>query len=114
MPASATYDLFVQAMTDRKQILCTYDGYRREICPILLGHTNGQEVALAYQFAGQSKSSLPTRGDWKCFRLFRVEEIQLRKGLWHAGTSHAQRQTCVQIVDFDVNPASPYDPKQRL
>jgi hypothetical protein len=64
MPSSA-YDLFVQAMADRKQILCTYGGYPRELCPIILGHSQGQEKALTYQFGGESESGLPPQGDWK-------------------------------------------------
>jgi hypothetical protein len=46
---SATYDLFVRAMVERKQILCTYGGYPRQLCPIILGHSQGQEKALTYQ-----------------------------------------------------------------
>jgi hypothetical protein len=53
-------------MIGRKQVLCTYDGYPRELCPVILGHTNGQEVALTYQFAGRSKGGLPPGGQWKC------------------------------------------------
>src|SRR5690349_12225025 len=53
---SSTYALFAQAMAERKQILCLYDGHPRALCPIILGHTGGQEMALVYQFAGGSKS----------------------------------------------------------
>jgi len=42
MPNS-TYDLFAQAMVERKQILCAYGGYHRELCPITLGHSQGRE-----------------------------------------------------------------------
>lgn len=111
---SPTYDLFEQAMSRRKQVLCTYGGYPRELCPVILGHTNGEEVALAYQFAGRSNSGLPPGGQWKCLRLSKVSNAQLRDGPWHAGSSHARRQACVQTVDLDVNPASPYNPKRRL
>jgi hypothetical protein len=61
MPSPA-YKLFEEAMAGRKQVRCTYDGHFREFCPVILGHTNGQEMALAYQFAGQSKSGLPPPG----------------------------------------------------
>src|SRR5580658_1012815 len=100
---SATYHLFEQAMTGRKQVRCTYGGYLRELCPVILGHTNGEE--LAYQFAGRSNSPLRPGGQWKCLRLSKVTNGQLRDGPWHAGSSHARRQACVQAVDLDVNPA---------
>jgi hypothetical protein len=113
VPSSA-YKLFEQAITGRKQVLCTYDGYFRELCPVILGHTNGQEMALAYQFAGQSRSGVPARGQWKCLSLAKVSNIVLRDGPWHAGASHTKPQNCVQEVDLDVNPASPYTPKRQL
>src|SRR6266850_3824534 len=114
MPSS-TYNLFAQAMEDRKQILCSYNGYRREICPIILGHRkDGQEVALVYQFCGESSDALPPRGGWKCFWLSKTKDVRLRDGPWRAGSSHEQTQRCVDIVDLDVNPFSPYKPRRRL
>lgn len=111
---SAAYTLFARAMGERKQILCRYDGYWRELCPVVLGHSNGKEVALAYQFAGTSRSSLPPEGQWKCLRLSKATDVQLRDGPWRAGSSHRRAQTCVDVVDLDVNPASPYAPRRRL
>ena len=104
---SSTYDLFAQAMADRKQIVCVYDGYPRELCSIVLGRTKGQEVALVYQFAGESKSGLPPGGQWKCLHLNKISDVTLRDGPWHAGSSHKRAQACVEIVDLDVNPSVP-------
>jgi len=113
MPSS-TYDLFAKAMAERKQILCIYDGYPRALCAVLLGHSKGEEVALAYQFAGRGKTRLPPQGQWKCLHLSKVSNVELRDGPWHAGPSHKRAQSCVEIVDLDVNPASPYNPRRRL
>jgi hypothetical protein len=101
-------------MADHKQIVCVYGGFSREICPIILGHSAGEEKALTYQFGGRSKSGLPPGGEWRCLRLSKVSDVELRDGPWHAGSSHTQPQGCVEIVDFDVNPSSPYKPKRRL
>ena len=111
---SRTYDLFAQAMAERKQIRCEYDGYPRELCPIILGHSQSEEKALAFQFGGKSKSGLPRGGEWRCLWLSKVSKVQLRDGPWHGGASHTQPQGCVETVDLDVNPKSPYDPKRRL
>jgi hypothetical protein len=114
MPSS-TYKLFEKAMRQRKQIVCVYDGYRRELCPIVLGHSrSAEERALTYQFGGLGKSPLPPNGQWKCLWLSKVSDAQLRDGPWHAGAGHTQRQGCVEVVDLDVNPESPYRPKRRL
>jgi hypothetical protein len=111
---SPVYELFSQAMAGRKQILCMYGGYQRELCPVILGHSRGQEKALTYQFGGQSKSGLPPGGEWRCLWLSKVSKVQLRDGPWHAGASHTQPQGCVETVDLDVNPSSPYNPKRRI
>ena len=112
---SQTYELFAQAMKDQKQVLCLYEGYSRELCPIILGHSKGEEKALTYQFGGKSsRGRLPAGGQWRCLFLAKVSKVQLRDGPWHAGESHTQQQACVEIVDLDVNPASPYNPKRRL
>jgi hypothetical protein len=111
---SRNYARFEQAMRMRKQIVCMYGGYLRELCPIVLGHTQGQEKALTYQFGGQSKSGLPPQGEWRCLGLSKVSDVQLRDGPWVAGSSHTQPQGCVEIVDLDVNPSSPYQPKRAI
>lgn len=111
---SRIYDLFVQAIAGRKQIFCTYEGYPRELCPCVLGHTSGEEVALTYQFGGESKSELLPEGEWRCLRLSKVRNARLRDGAWHAGLNHTQPQACVEDVDIDVNPSSPYHPRRTL
>jgi hypothetical protein len=112
--SSETYRLFEQAMLQRKQIVCVYDDHRRELCPIILGHTQGEERALTYQFAGGSASKLPLGGAWRCLTLSDVSQVQLREGPWYSGKSHKQPSGCVEVVDLDVNPDSPYHPRRRL
>jgi hypothetical protein len=114
MTPSHTYKLFAEAIKNYKQIVCTYNGRYREFCPIILGHKDGQEKALTYQFGGQSEKGLPKGGQWRCLFLSRVRGVQLRDGPWHSGDRHTQPQGCVEIVDLDVNPESPYKPKRRL
>ena len=81
MPSSK-YLLFEHAMKTRRQICCTYGGYRRELCPIILGHSRAQEKVLTYQFGGESKSGLPPGGQWRCLWIANVGDIQLRDGPW--------------------------------
>jgi hypothetical protein len=108
--ASPNYALFEQAMRRRKQIFCMYGGYPRELCPIILGHSQGEEKALTFQFGGRSRSGLPRGGEWRCLFLAKVSNVELRDGPWFAGASHTQPQGCV----LDVTPSSPYDPKRPL
>jgi uncharacterized protein YutE (UPF0331/DUF86 family) len=112
--SSQNYRLFEQAMVERQQILCMYDGHRRELCAIILGHSQGEEKALTFQFGGESGSGLPRGGEWRCLFVSRVSDVRLRKGKWYTGDSHTQPSRCVEIVYLDVNPDSPYNPRRRL
>ena len=100
---SATYQLFRRAILQRRQITCIYQDRYREICPHVLGHTDNCEMALSYQFGGQSNSGFPPQGEWRCFNLAQVQNVRLRRGLWHTGPRHTAKQTCVKTVDLDVN-----------
>ncbi|MBL8544883.1 MAG: hypothetical protein JNL81_00370 [Hyphomonadaceae bacterium] len=110
---SATYKLFEQALRTRKQIACMYGGHRRELCPVILGHSGGEEKALTYQVGGASGSGLPPGGEWRCLFLSKVSFARLHEGEWKSGDRHAQPQGCVEVVDLDANPESPYSPKRK-
>ena len=95
---SATYMLFRQGIEQEKQIACTYGGHYRELCPLVLGHTKGEERVLAYQVGGEtSKGSLRGKHDWKCFSIGNVSNPQLRDGRWDEGHRHTREQTCVRM-----------------
>jgi len=115
MAESATYRLFRQAMAELRPVSCSYGGMRREICPIILGHSGGAEKALVYQFGGESSQGAAGARGWKCLTLSKVRNAHVIDGVWHDGPGpHGQAQSCVADVDRDVNPASPYRPRRSL
>jgi hypothetical protein len=98
---SDTYTLFRNAVLGAQQVVCLYDGRRRELCPHIIGTSkSGEEVVLAWQFAGESSGPLP---QWRCLKLARVSEAFAREGRWHEGRSHRSMQTCVSNIDLDIN-----------
>ncbi len=105
---------FHRAILDRKQITCTYKGAYREICPHILGHSDGIEKALVYQFGGESTTGLPAGGEWRCFHLSDADDVRIREGPWHSGRSHRSAQKCVERVYIDVNTDVPNQPGRRL
>ena len=100
---SATYAFFRRAILERKLIACTYQGKRREVAPHILGFKNRVEKALVFQFGGESNSTLPPGGEWRCFALKDVVDAVTQDGEWHTGPSHRTTQACIDIVDVDVN-----------
>ncbi|MDE2473247.1 MAG: hypothetical protein KGL35_32210 [Bradyrhizobium sp.] len=98
---SPTYVLFYEAIMSEQQMVCRYQGRHRELCPHIIGtNKNGQEVVLAWQFAGESSGHLP---QWRCLRLAGVSQARARQGRWHAGGSHKTEQSCVSDIDLDIN-----------
>jgi hypothetical protein len=98
---SATYALFRKAILAEKQVVCSYEGRPRELCPHIIGtNKSGEEVVLAWQFAGESSGRLP---QWRCLRLAEVKGARIRAGAWHAGGSHKTAQSCVSQIDLDIN-----------
>lgn len=100
---SVTYQIVRDAIQTKKQVIGTYDGYVREMCPHCVGiGKNGGEQALFFQFAGGSKSGLPSGGQWRCFELSKLENVSARDGQWFTGPVHTRPQTCVKQVDIEV------------
>ncbi len=98
---STTYMLFRDAILGERQIVCRYGGRHRELCPHIIGTTmSGEEVVLAWQFAGDSSGKLP---QWRCLKLANVRDAHARDGPWHAGGSHKTTQKCVVNIDLDIN-----------
>ena len=97
MPPSA-YSIFRNAILGEQQVTCTYEGRRRELCPHIIGTNKaGEEVVLAWQFAGSSSGPLPH------LRLANVRDARPRSGPWHEGGSHRTTQSCVSTIDLDIN-----------
>jgi len=97
----ATYNLFRNAILGEQQVICTYEGRHRELCPHIIGtNKRGEEVVLAWQFAGESSGKLP---QWRCLKLANVREARACNGRWHKGGSHRTAQTCVSEIDLDIN-----------
>src|SRR5258708_35580015 len=100
MPRAA-YTLFRNAILAEQQVVCTYEGYYRELCPHIIGtNKSGEEVVLAWQFAGKSSGKLP---QWRCLKLANVRDARAREGRWHESGSHRTAQTCVNDIDLDIN-----------
>jgi hypothetical protein len=98
---SANYALFRNAILAEQQVICSYEGRKRELCPHIIGtNKSGEEVVLAWQFGGESSGPLP---QWRCLRLANVRGARTRQGRWYAGGSHKTEQKCVTDIDLDIN-----------
>jgi predicted DNA-binding transcriptional regulator YafY len=101
---SESYRRIWQAARTRKQVTFTYGGHYREVCPHIVGYKQSRDAAvLAFQFGGTSSKGLPPKGEWRCFTIDKMTDIQTRSGRWHSGEGHSKTQPCIQHVDVDIN-----------
>ncbi|ODP36012.1 hypothetical protein [Sphingomonas turrisvirgatae] len=115
MPAvSQSYLALALALESRTPLRCRYGGHERVICPIILGHRGGEEMALVYQVAGDTSGGPLAEPQWKCLRVSQVRDLALADAAWVSGRAHTQLQHCVATVDYDVDPASRYAPRRSL
>jgi hypothetical protein len=111
---SAAHAVLLKAMREERPVACTYQGHIREICPVMLGRDGLTEKALVYQFGGSTSRGRITKPDWKCFKLDEIEDAVLIEGRWHSGSQHSEAQHCMKMVEYDINPNSPYSPAFKL
>ena len=104
-----TYTLIRAAIEKRQQVIATYRGYRREMCPHAIGFNRVHErQALFYQFAGDSASGLGPPGsaeNWRCIPIDELHNVEVREGEWHTAPDHTRRETCVfHQLELEVRP----------
>jgi hypothetical protein len=97
------YALLYQAIQNKQQVVATYDGYHREMCPHVLGYKDGVRHVLSFQFAGDSSKGLPPGGQWKCMDVDGLSNVSLQEGPWITGPHKTGKpQTCVDEADISV------------
>lgn len=101
-PLADVYELIRGATLARQQVVATYNGHRRELCPHVLGRKDGRRQALFFQFGGGSRSSLPPEGEWRCIPIDGLEDVVVRDGPWHTGGTHLHPETCVDEIDAEA------------
>src|SRR5919201_2812323 len=88
------YEQIRRATLARQQVVATYKGHCRELCPHVLGTKGGRRQALFFQFGGGSSSFLPRGGEWRCIPVDGLEDVVVRDGPWHTDSGHHLPETC--------------------
>ena len=100
------YETIRQAILNKQQIVATYNGYSREMCPHTLGTKNGKHHCLFYQFGGASSSGVIVPGldkNWRCISIDGLSNLVVQNGAWHTATNHSRHQTCIDYIDVEVS-----------
>lgn len=103
-PPLNTYELIREAILNKQQVVATYRGHRRAMCPHVLGIKGFIRHALFYQFGGTSEHWLPPSGEWRCMDIDHLLDLTVREGQWHTRDDYdQQRQSCVDTIDLSVD-----------
>jgi len=97
-----TFALVRDAIRDKRQIVATYNGHERLMCPHVLGYKHGTAHCLFYQFGGSSERGLAPDGsgaNWRCILIEELEGAHSVAGLWHTARNYSpDEQTCVDEI----------------
>ncbi len=102
----SNYDLIKSAILNKQQIFAIYKGFRREMCPHILGWKGSKQQCLFYQFGGESSSGAIVLGsdkNWRCIPIDTLENITVHDGDWYTARNHNRSQTCVDQIDVEVS-----------
>jgi hypothetical protein len=106
--------LVAWAIENRVRMRGVQNGYSRDFCPVILGRSGGDAKVLVVQVGGGSSKGAVTEPAWRCFRLETVTDLTLIDGDWLTASRQHGTQSCVDEVDYDANPHSPYQPARSL
>jgi hypothetical protein len=109
------YGLLLAAAARKQSVAATYDGFPRLLCPHLLGRNReGRLRALCYQFGGGSGSGLRLGpegiGGWRCIAVDKLSQVEVWADAWRT-EPRANRQHCIESIDFDADAQSGDDPQ---
>ena len=100
------YELVRSAIEAKKPLAAVYKDCRRLFCPYLLGRNeDGRPHALCYQFGGESKSGLNSRGsadNWRCLDIEKLVDVELLSEGWVTPPNFSQHQTCIATIEHAV------------
>ncbi len=104
MNSSQNYEIVKSAIANKTSIKAMYHGKLRFLSPHTLGHTDGHEQALFYQFDGESNSRPIIPGSTQNWRCLKLSDIEILGSIdeWHTAENHSTTQHCVQEVDVEV------------
>jgi hypothetical protein len=100
---SPVHELLREAIAEKRRVEAVFGGYRRGLCPHVLGTKDGDLRVLCFQYAGGSSRGLPPGGDWRCLSLTGLSRVSFADGPWRT-KPHSRPQSCIGDVELEVAP----------
>jgi hypothetical protein len=88
--------------------------YAQKQMPAALGSTGEQKALLVGLILAHARLVALRTGITPFLLLDEIRDAVLIDGKWHSGSDHSETQHCMKMVEYDVNPNSPYAPAFKL
>jgi hypothetical protein len=97
-------DLFDKAIRGKRCLTAVHKGTTRRIAPHAVGFTSdGIPAAFVFQYGGDTTSTLPFKGDWRCLHLRDVSHASENGDRWRSPANYSlARQTCLTQIGVAV------------
>lgn len=97
-------DLLEQAIRHQHCLTVLHKRVRRRIAPHAIGFTSGGVPALfAFQYAGETETTLPFRGEWRCLHIGDLSHAHENGDRWRSPLNYSlRRQTCLRQIALAV------------
>lgn len=100
--STAVFANILDAMHNKQQVTCVYQGLYREICPHTIGWKDGQAKVWGFQFAGESSNGLSADGEWRCMFIAGMADVAIKDGAWHTRDDYRRPQSCIDNIELEV------------
>ncbi|SJZ32898.1 hypothetical protein SAMN02745126_00396 [Enhydrobacter aerosaccus] len=99
-----TAERLKRAILDRRCLTAWYRGTERRFALHALGlKADGTPAAFAFQYGGGTTTNLPARGEWRCFDLDQLADIQQNGDRWRTPPNYnLARQTCLAEILLSI------------
>jgi hypothetical protein len=97
-------DTLRRAILDKRCLTARYEGSERRFALHALGTTSkGTPAVFVFQYAGATTTSLSRFGEWRCFHLDQLSDVQENADRWRTSHNYSlSRQTCLAEIVLAV------------
>ncbi|MCW5736278.1 MAG: hypothetical protein KIS73_19275 [Enhydrobacter sp.] len=97
-------DVIEKAIRERRCVTVVHDGTTRRVAPHAVGFTRDDVPAVfVFQYAGQTTSTLPFEGEWRCLHFAHLSHASENGDRWRSPSNYSlSRQTCLKQIVLAV------------
>jgi hypothetical protein len=93
-------DILEQAIREKRCLTALHNGARRRFAPHAIGFTSKNiPAAFVFQYGGETTSSLPFKGEWRCLHIEDLSHVAKNDDPWRTPSNYRlSRQTCLERI----------------